>query len=77
MRAPFGSYVRSVGVGTDRIRLGPHDEAMLTAEAVDTSPDLSDAVPTPSLSALATIAFAVATLITIAWIALGVLLVGS
>jgi hypothetical protein len=50
---------------------------MLTAEAVDTSPDPSDAVPTPSLSALASIAFAVATLITIAWIALGVLLVGS
>jgi hypothetical protein len=50
---------------------------MRTAEAVDTSPDLSDDGPAPSLSALASISFAVATLITIAWIAFGVLFVGS
>jgi len=46
---------------------------MFTTEEIDTFPHDG---PTDSLIRLASISFALATLITVAWIALGVLLVG-
>jgi len=60
-------------VDTDPARPGPHDEPMFTTEEIDTFPHDG---PTDSLIRLASISFALATLITFAWIALGVLLVG-